>query len=138
MKTTLDVLTILYQLLSGSSLASEITGKIRKGERPAASTKEDIVVNSLPIGNDSLQRCVGNVNIYVPSLIIEEGGIQTEKPDYARLDELTDMAVTLLKNVRQKRDYYLEWQQVSQPIKDAESKSYFINIRIDFYAFNVN
>jgi hypothetical protein len=138
MKTTLDVLTILYQLLLSSSMPSEITGKVRKGERPAGSTKEDIVVNTLPIQNDNLQRTVANVNIYVPSLVISENGIQTEKPDYTRLDELVDMILPILKDVREKRDYYLEWQQVSQPIKDTESKSYFINIRVDFYAFNVN
>jgi hypothetical protein len=138
MKTTLDVLTILYQLLLASSLPSQITGKVRKGERPAASELEDIVVNTLPIQNDNLQRTVANVNVYVPSLQMEENGIQTQKPDYARLDELVDLLLPILKDVREKRDYYLDWQQVSQPIKDESSNSYFINIRIDFYAFNVN
>lgn len=138
MKTPLDVMTILYRLLSDSALSSEITGKIRKGERPAASALEDIVVNSLPINSDQLQRCVGNVNVYAPSIIISENGVQVEKADFIRLDELTDMAVTLLTSVRESRDYYLNVQQVSQPIKETDSKSYFINIRIDFYAFNVN
>jgi hypothetical protein len=138
MKTTLDVLTILYQLLLQSSLPSEITGKVRKGERPVGSTKEDIVVNTLPIANDNLQRTVANVNVYVPCIEVSENDIQTQKPDYARLDELVDMLLPILKDVREKRDYYLDWQQVSQPIKDEHSNSYFINIRIDFYAFNVN
>jgi hypothetical protein len=138
MKTPLDVMTILYRLLSDSSLESEITGKIRKGERPAASKLEDVVINSLPINSEQLQRCVGNVNVFVPSLVISENGVQVEKPDYVRLDTLTDIVVTVLKSVRESRDYYLNVQQVSQPFKDIVSKSYYINIRIDFYAFNVN
>ena len=130
-------MTILYQLLSGSSLASEITGEVRKGLRPTGSKLEDVVINSLPMNNEQLQQCVANVNIYVPSIITEENDVQSEKPDYKRLEELTDMAVGILK-VRESRNYYFDVQQVSQPSKDAESKSYFINIRVDFYAFNIN
>lgn len=136
MKTTLTVMTILYQLISESSLATAITGKVRKNQRPTNSELEDIVINCLPIDNEQLQRCVANVNIYVPCFTIKENGVQTDEPDYARLEVLAGMATTLLKGVRKTQDYQIEWEQQSI-LRDEESKSYFINIRLRFQAYNI-
>lgn len=137
MKTTAEVIGILFDLTKNSSLASAITGKIRKGQRPVNSDKEDIVINCLPINNEPLQKCVANVNIYVPCFIIKENGVQTDAPDFARLETLSAMAVTAFKNVREIQDWHLEWQQQTI-LKDENSKSWFINIRIEFFAYNVN
>lgn len=138
MKTTLHVLTILYGALKTSSLATTITGAIRKGERPAGSTKEDIVLSTLPIGNDPLQHCYANVHIVVPNLSVKENGLQTSVPDFARLDTLTTMAVAVLRDIRQPQEYHISVNQVSDVTNDRQSNSSFITVRVDFYSYNIN
>lgn len=137
MKTTATVTTILYQLISASSLAAAITGKVRKGQRPANSEKEDIVINCLPIDNEPLQRCVVNVNIYVPPYRVKENGMETDEPDFARLETLQSIAASFFRNITKAQDYDIDWEQMSGVMKDEASKSFFFNIRLKFQAFNI-
>lgn len=137
MTTTFDIEEVLWKKLDGtSSVKNAITGKIRKRERPANSEKEDIVVNSLPASSRQLQVTIANVNIFVPDKTITENGIQEKVPDTARMKVLTDIVVNLLKDVTD-GDYNYEVQQVGM-FEDPDSNSHFVNIRINFYAINLN
>ena len=65
-KTVFDAKQWIYELLNVSSVKTSISGKIYKNKRPAESTKEDIVINSILMDNEFLQDGTFNVNCYVP------------------------------------------------------------------------
>jgi hypothetical protein len=134
--TTIDIVETLWKKLDASTLKAMITGSIRKYERPADSSSEDIVVNALPAINDDLQVTVANVNIYVPDLVIDENNVQEKVPDTARMKVLANEALKLLNDVTD-GDFNYDVQQQSM-FEDLQSESHFINIRINFYAINLN
>jgi hypothetical protein len=134
--TTFDIVETLWKKLDGSTLKAMISGSIRKHERPAGSSSEDIVVNALPAINDDLQVTVANVNIYVPDLVIDENEVQEKVPDTTRMKVLANEALKLLNDVTD-GDFNYDVQQQSM-FEDSQSDSHFINIRINFYAINLN
>ncbi len=135
MTTTFDQEQLIWKKLYDSSLKNSITGKIRKGERPANSDKEDITVKSLTAPNEKLAISVVNVNIYAPDLTIYENGVQEKVADHARLETLTDTAISVLTIESTVGDNYYDVQQQVM-IEDEVSKSHFVNIRINFYSIN--
>jgi hypothetical protein len=136
MTTSFDIEEAIWKKLDGSSLKTEITGKIRKRERPSDSDKEDIVVNSLGATSSQLDQSIANVNIFVPDMTINENGVQEKVPDTARMKVLTDIAIALFKDVTD-GDYHYNYQQQSV-IEDPDSGDHFVNIRINFYSINLN
>jgi len=133
MKTTYDIQNILYKVLSSSTNITEtITGGVYK-KRPLNSKQEDIIVGSLPVGNDDIQRAVGNVNIHVPNLIIDVNGVQdNSQPNLKRLNEITRLAWGLLDE-----SYYEGyWFYVQQQSIFEEGNEHYSNIRIEFYSVN--
>lgn len=62
---------ILYMVLTQSELAKELTGTIRKSQKPQRNqppTVEDCIISSLSIEAGSVQFGTSNVNIYVPDI----------------------------------------------------------------------
>lgn len=62
---------ILYMVLNQSELAKELTGTIRKSQKPQRNqppTVEDCIISSLSIEAGSVQFGTSNVNIYVPDI----------------------------------------------------------------------
>lgn len=136
MKTTLDIVDILYQHLKNSSLASEIDGGgIYKHRKPANSEKECIVINSLPINNEQLQNAVANINIHVPNKKQKVNNVQDSSlPDHARLKELTGIAVEELEHWAEEYNFSVQQQVL---IQDEETLNFYINVRLDFYSINI-
>lgn len=138
MITTFHEEDIVYQRLNTSTLKTAITGIIKKGKRPLNSTKEDVVINSLPINSLQLQEGIINVNIYVPNLTITIGGVQDfTQPNSARLKELTDTAVDLLNDQWPEAGDVNYTVQQQSLLDDPDSSSHYVNIRLQFYAINV-
>ncbi|GAA0561552.1 hypothetical protein [Chitinophaga japonensis] len=138
MITTFHEEDIVYQRLNTSALKTAITGIIKKGKRPLNSTKEDVVINTLPISALQLQEGIVNVNIYVPNLVITVGGVQDfTQPDSARLKELTTTAIDLLTDQWPESGDINYTVQQQTLFEDEESKSHYVNIRLQFYAINV-
>ncbi|MBC7948655.1 MAG: hypothetical protein H7Y42_12280 [Chitinophagaceae bacterium] len=135
MMTTFDIETELWKKLEASSLKTDITGKIRKKERPANSTKEDIVVVALPINNEQLQLAVANVNIFVPYMTISENNVQEKVPNDVRMKYLADKVIAVMDDNWQD-DFHYEVQQ-QQTLEDMDSGGYFVNIRLNFYSINI-
>lgn len=138
MITTLDILDIIYARLAASDMiigtTNSISGGLYKLVRPMDASKEDIVINCLPVTNDLLQLATVNVNIYVPDLHASVGGIQQHLPDLARLDELAAMAITSLKDVNTPGYYFYV---ASQVVYNEEAiHQHFVNIRIEFRNIN--
>ena len=136
MKTTLDLVDIIWQRLNGSQLKTEINGGVYKHRRPAASQKEDVVINCLPINTLQLQSAIVNVNIHVPNLTVAVNGTQdNSQPDHTRLQELTAIAVTILSDVWAE-DYNFDIQQQTL-IEDPEAGDHYINLRLEFFNINI-
>src|SRR5688500_6980460 len=97
MITTLEIVDLVWQHLNGSAIKSLINGGIYKTKRPAGSSNEDVIINSLPINNLQLQSAVVNVNVYAPDIAIKVGGIEESAPNHVRLKELGGVAINELK-----------------------------------------
>lgn len=135
MTTTLDIVDILWSRLDSSAIKAAITGSICKHRRDPNSTKEDIVVNSLPVSNQQLQKGVANVNVHVPDIIVTANGMQDKQPNHERLKALAIQAVDILKdNWTATMNYDVQQQTL---IRDAEAGDHFINIRIEFFIQNL-
>jgi hypothetical protein len=136
MKTTLELVNIIWQVLTVSPVKEEITGGIFKHIRPLNSEKEDVVINSLPNLNTDLSQAVVNVNVFVPNKTQNLNGAQdTSQPDAARLEELAGMATDALED-QWGDDYNFDVQQ-SVLIRDEEGGSWYYNIRLNFFSINV-
>jgi hypothetical protein len=136
MKSSLDIVDILWHHLDSSSLKAEINGIVCK-KRPINSKGEDVVVNALAANNlDPLQSAVINVNIYVPNKTQHIGTSQdSTQPDFARLKQLTGMAVVVL-NDQWSVDYNFSVQQTVGPFED-EGDQHYVNIRVEFFSINI-
>lgn len=132
MKTTFDQDGILYRRLQGSPLQQAVTGEVCQWKRPNGSTLEDIVINSLPIGDGSAQRGTSNVNVYVAD--IETGG--GKMPDSGRMHVLAGLALQTLKE-GYGPDYNF-WLVNQGTIAEPETDQHYINFRIDFKFHNQN
>lgn len=135
MKTTFDTDDVLFDVLKTSSLKNEISGKVYKRQRPVNSNLEDVVINSLPITNEQLQQCISNVNIFAPDIEIAVDGVVDKVADLVRLKELADLAVSDLTDSIS-GDFTWDIQQQTL-IKDDESSSHYVNIRIQFFVSNI-
>lgn len=135
MKTTLDLVSVVYDQLKSSSLKSAISGNVYKFKRPVNSDSEDVVINSLPITNEQLQTAVVNVNVFVPNVPVMSGGSESGFPDLVRLQALAAIAISELKD-RISGDYTWDVQQMTV-IEDEESGQYFANIRLQFFVSNI-
>lgn len=136
MKGILQVIQTLYNHVTASPLKGAISGDVYKGSRPLNSESEDVTINSLPITADQLQKCIVNVNVFVPDLTVNTGAGETREPDFARLEVLEGIALSSLKEYQSlTHSFYV---QQSTLFKDNESNSHYINIRVEFYAANLN
>ena len=63
MKTSIDLASIIYQRVKGSGVLELLGGGVYLGVRPFNSDKNDVVVATLSMLEDTLHR--GNVNIKI-------------------------------------------------------------------------
>lgn len=134
MKTSLDVDTAIFKLLNISAVTGVITGGIYKGNRPADSVLEDIVINTITLGDGTRQFGVSNVNIYVPDIKTKIGGKEQRLANTARLLTLTNLIKPLL-DEEDGEDYAL-WVENTQLIDEPEIKQHFMNIRLQIRMYN--
>jgi hypothetical protein len=135
MKTTLDLVGIVYDVIKNSSLKTAINGKIYKFKRPVNSNAEDVVINSLPVTNEQLQTAIVNVNVFVQNVeAVTSEGIN-EFPDVVRLQTLATLAVSALTDgINGVYTWDVQQQTV---IQDDESDQHYINIRLQFFVSNI-
>lgn len=134
MRTPQQMIDIVFDQIKGTSLQTSISGKVSKNTRPMGSQLEDVVINSLAANNTQLQVGYLNVNIHVPNLQVSvSGGIDQSTPNHNRINELTQIANGLLKDV-----WGPNWDfEIEQFNLIREEKSSFNNIRIRFQSLNV-
>ena len=112
MKTSIDLASIIYQRVKGSGVLEHLDGGIYLGVRPFNSDKNDVVVATLSMLEDTLHR--GNVNIKIYARDIFKDS--TYYPNLGLINE----AIRLLKPIF--KDLYLEKERI---YIHAESEHYY-------------
>jgi len=134
MKTALDVDTAIFKLLNISAIKSVISGGIYKGKRPTDSVLEDIVINTITLGDGTRQFGASNVNIYVPDIKTTIAGKEQSLANSARLITLTNLIKPLLDE--EDGDDYALWIENTQLIDEPEIKQHIMNIRLQIRMYN--
>lgn len=112
MKTSIDLASIIHQRVKGSGVLELLGGRVYLGVRPFNSDKNDVVVATLSMLEDTLQR--GNVNIQIYARDIFKDN--TYYPNLGLINE----AIRLLKPIF--KDLYLEKERI---YIHAESEHYY-------------
>lgn len=130
MKQTYDTDTMLFSILKGSvTIMANITGGVYAGQRPDNSVKEDIVVNTITLTQDSVpQLGTSNINIHVADKTVTIAGVQQKVEDRARLKALSNL---VLDTIRTARVSGLKIAVEAQStIPDVSISQHYVNIRI--------
>lgn len=132
MKTTFDTDSILFQVLSKSPVKNAISGGIYVGDdRPENSMDEDIVVNSIDLTQDYLPQIgTSNVNIFVLDTPMKINGKQQLKTNRPRLKELSDIAISALREANIPGLMLIVGSQTI--LAESAIKQHYVNIRIEW------
>ena len=138
MITTLDITSILFNLIYIDEVKIAVSGDIYKDVRPTyskeSSPKEDVVVGTLPVSIDTIQKATCNVNIHVPDVVPGIGAIQQYQPNFLRLKTLTAIILPLVEGVY--ADDY-SFCLVNQSIlKEENTNEHYVNLRLEFTYHN--
>lgn len=136
MKTAIDAIDIVYKALIDSALKTSISGSIETVTRPLGSKLEDVVINSLTVFGDLVQRGFVNVNVYVPDIQVNISGQNQNVANTARLKTLSAIAATALKD--HYSDTHSFWISSTAILKETESSHHYVNFRIEFQNVNTS
>lgn len=144
MKTTTEVITILYLHLKNSVLMTDLqrpNGNLGKFKRPENSIKEDVVIADIGgITNEPVQRGILIVNIFVPNLnpdYFPNLNGDRSQPDTARLDYLSKLLRdSIVGEVWDNEgEYCFEIQQGG--IDEDTNNQHYAWFRVKFYSINI-
>lgn len=128
MKTSLDVLSSLYQLLNVASITSAISGKVYIGDPPDGSEKQDIGLNVLNNASGYLQRGFVNVNIYIKSS-------GKGRPNLTEFQPIVRALTDLLEDAKS-GEYFYQLDDDKGLFKDQNRDgTYFYNLKLQFQTF---
>jgi hypothetical protein len=126
-KTTDFVIDIIYSLLGSITVP-----KYRKTKPTKSTAAEYVVINSLPINSETLQRCYVNVNYHVKDI---DGGTTTGLiPDETKLKAGTALLMTALTKVST-TNYLIDFES-QETIREESLGEHYSNLRFSFK--NVN
>ena len=133
MKQTYDTDSILYVILKEStSITSVITGGVYPGSRPDNSIKEDVVVNTIALTQDSLPQIgTSNVNIHVADVTVTIDSVQQKVENRSRLKALTALVLDALRDATITGLAIVVETQTT--IEEADVSQHYVNIRINWY-----
>ena len=136
MKTTEEIKDMIYVYLSESVLKTAISGDVYVDQRPKGSTKEDVVIGVIDLGDGSVQRGAINVNIHVPGKKVKLGKDVEIQPDRARLRALSRIGVDLLKTkIFEDCSVWVANQAV---IKEPNLDEWYANLRLEIRAYETD
>lgn len=128
MKTSLDVLSNLYQLLNVTALTSLISGKVYIGDPPDGSKLQDVCVNILNNTSEYLQTGYVNVNIYAKSSSLG-------RPKLSEFQPIVNKVVELLEDASSGY-YFFQIEDDKGFFRDQNRDgTFFYNIRLEFQTF---
>ena len=121
-KTTDYIIGIVYLLLGS------ITKPIYLKTKPtSANDAEYIVINSLPINADVMQKCYVNVNYHVKDII-------TGTPDSVKIEAGSQAVLTVLKQVTT-TSYLIDFES-QETIREEGLGEHYSNLRFSFKNIN--
>lgn len=118
MKTPTDAVNFVYALVDDLGIEAFKHTSSGKGER--------IVVNTLPLTGDILQRCFVNVNGYVPDIQVPDS---TPVPNTKRLEEVEALIVNVFKNHTNSGDIHIYIESVEVE-RNPSFDEHFINVKL--------
>lgn len=118
MKTPTDAVNFVYALIDDLGIEVFKHTSTGKGER--------IVVNTLPLTGDILQRCYVNVNGFVPDIQVSNS---TPVPNTKRLEEVEELIVNVFKNHTNSGDIHLYIESVGVE-RNTSFDEHFINVKL--------
>ena len=126
-KTTDYIIDVVYSLLG-----SITKPKYRKTKPTASTAAEYVVINSLPINNNTLQKCYVNVNYHVRD--IDGGAGVGFTPDDTKLKAGSDLVMAALKEVST-TSYLIDFEG-QETIREEGLKEHYSNLRFSFKYIN--
>jgi hypothetical protein len=126
-QTTDFVIDIVYSLLGSITVP-----KYRKTKPTKSTAAEYIVINSLPINSQTLQRCYVNVNYHVKDI---DGGVSTGfVPDDTKLKAGTALVMAVLEKVSTTA-YFIDFES-QETIREEGLNEHYSNMRFSFKNIN--
>lgn len=126
MVTSFEILDWVYQILNSASIGNN--GGLYKLVRPTNSSKEDIIINSLPTSGISVKTGIININIYVPDINVMINNISSSQPNTSRLKTLTNKVIQAIEDiVTEDTHFFIESDNVF-----SENNFHFMNLRVRF------
>lgn len=136
MKTGIQMVVDVAKLLQVPQVTGLISGKVWQHQRPANSNREDIVVNSLALTNQQLQKGVVNVNIHVPNAsVVVDSVTDNTLPDLAKMHAIEQAVIPLLE-ARWEDSFHTDIDEPGQPFQDGTN--WYLNIRVNYHAVQMN
>ena len=132
MITTEEIAVRVFQMLSESEVASEITGVIDY-ERTDYTKEDVIIIPRSIIGEDSVRPGQINVNIHVPDLKgTGPDGATVFRINFDRLIDLRSKVIKVLKNHYEKGAGY-NWYVglINPPMKEENHDEHFVSIALE-------
>lgn len=136
MKQTFDTDTIIYGVLKGTAaLTSAISGGVYPRQRPLNSGKEDVVINTITLTQDTYpQLGTSNINIHVPDKTVTIDGVQQKVQNGERLKAISAL---VLEAIRRANVTGLKMIVESQAtVQEASINEHYVNIRINWNIHN--
>lgn len=140
--TALGAIGVLYDTLKNGVLFTDVkkaNGNLYRLQRPLNSKKEDVVIDTLGLGQEAVQKGILIVNTYVLNLENTINGLTDySQPDWERLQEIAAVAKQALGNG--KEIYGTDGEtcfklQQDQPFAD-DNNQHYNNFRVEFYSIN--
>lgn len=136
--TAIQAAEILFGHLSNSELRRAISGEMYLYQRPDGRRDEDIVINTIGLNNQSIQRGMLNVNVFVPNHFLKGDKHRADitLPNTVRLSELAALGKAALDLTWDPNGMWnFEYQQ--DTVMPDRNNEHFINFRVEFRANNI-
>lgn len=125
MKSSIDILSNLYQLLNVTAVTDVISGDIYIGDIPDGNQLENISIQTLTNSNQYLQSGFINLNIYLKE-------IESGRANLAKFKQLINIIIPLIKDT-QTDEVYFQIDDDKGIFKDQDRDSmYFYNLKLTF------
>ncbi|PSR54155.1 hypothetical protein AHMF7605_11800 [Adhaeribacter arboris] len=133
--TLYEVVDILYQRLQTILVGpTKPTGQIYPdGKRPLNSTAEDVVINSLALNEEQVQKGVLNVNVYALNL-----NHDNSLPNGIRLKQFAALLRPGLKEFWAPDGSYTFFLEQQNQYEEPGINQHYLNFRIRFHSLNLN
>lgn len=144
MITGIEAVNIFYNYINSSNLLSDSKkpkGGLYKYERPENSTKEDMVINSIGLNRDPVQKGVLIFNIYVNNLdpnIVPSVGTGRNVPDTARILYISKLFQSILQeDGSEEKEIWINqdtnFEITSDDVFADSNNQHYISFRINFF-----